>query len=57
MELDNGTRVFGRKLITFCNGTLVVCWITDYYHLSLNLGVAISERCFIFDFASLPQPI
>jgi len=36
-------------------------WITDHYHLSLNLTMGISEGCFIFDFASLPlevtQPI
>ena len=28
-------------------------WITDHYHFSSNLGVGISEGCFIFDFASL----
>ena len=32
---------------------LVALWITDHYHLSSNLGVGISEGCFVFDFASL----
>ena len=32
---------------------LVACWTTDHHHLSQNLGVGISEGCFIFDFASL----
>jgi len=36
-------------------GLAVACWITDHYHLSSNLGVGISESCFIFDFASLPS--
>ena len=35
------------------HGLTVVCWIIDHYHPSLNLGVGISEGCFIFDFASL----
>ena len=33
----------------------VACWVTDQYHLSSNLGVGITEGCFIFDFASLPS--
>ena len=37
--------------------TLVVCWITDHYHLSSNLSVGIFEGCFIFDFASLPLEV
>ena len=32
-------------------------WSTDHYHLSSNLGVGISEGCFIFDFASLPSEV
>ena len=32
---------------------LVTRWTTDHSHLSSNLGVCISEECFIFDFASL----
>ena len=36
---------------------LVAHWITDHYHLSSNLGVGISEGCFIFDFASLPLDV
>ena len=31
---------------------LVACWITDRYHLSVNLGMGISDGCFIFVFAS-----
>ena len=31
----------------------VACWTTDHYYPGLNLGVGISEGCFIFDFASL----
>ena len=38
-------------------GLAVVCWITDHYHPGLNLGVGISEGCFIFDFASLPSEV
>ena len=30
-----------------------VCWTTDHYHSCQNLGVGISEGCFIFDSASL----
>jgi len=33
-------------------GLVVACW-TDHYHPCSNLGVGISEGCFIFDFASL----
>ena len=32
---------------------VVARWIIDHYHLTLNLGVAISEGCFILDLASL----
>ena len=35
-------------------GLAVACWTTDHYHPCSNLGVGISEGCFIFDFASLP---
>jgi len=34
-------------------GLAVACCTTDYYHPCSNLGVGISEGCFIFDFASL----
>ena len=33
---------------------LVARWTTYHYHLSSDLGVGISEGCFIFDFASVP---
>ena len=36
---------------------LVARQTTDHYHLSSNLGVGISEGCFIFDFASLPLEV
>ena len=36
---------------------LVGCWTTDHYYPSSNLGVGISERHFIFDFASLPLKV
>ena len=43
------------------HGLLVACWTTDHYHPCLNLGVGVSEGCFVFDFTSLPlevaQPI
>jgi len=32
-------------------------WITDHYHLSLNLDVGISERCLSFHFVSLPLEV
>jgi len=34
-------------------GIAVTCWIIDHYHPCSNLGVIISEGCFIFDLASL----
>ena len=37
--------------------TAIVHWITDHYRLSSNLGVGISEGCFIFEFASLPSEV
>ena len=39
------------------HGLAVVCWTTDSYHLSSNLGVSIYEGCFIFDFVSLPLAV
>jgi len=39
------------------HGLAVACWTTDHYHLCSNLGVGISEGCFIFDFASLPLEV
>ena len=38
-------------------GLAVACWTTDHYHMSSNLGVGISEGCFIFDFTSLPSEV
>ena len=38
-------------------GLAVACWTTDHYHLGSNLGVGISEGCFVFDFASLPLEV
>ena len=38
-------------------GLTVACWVTDHYHPCSNLGVGISEGCFIFDFASLPLEV
>jgi len=37
------------------NTALSACSIlaTDHYHLSWNLGMGLSEGCFIFDFTSL----
>ena len=35
------------------SGLPVACGNTDHYHPCSNLGVGISEGCFIFDFASL----
>ena len=32
---------------------LVARWTTDHHHPCQNLGVGISEECFIFDFAAL----
>ena len=48
------------SLVSFMGASviqLVAHWITDHYHVSLNLGVGISEQCFIFDFASLPLEV
>jgi len=33
----------------------VVRWITDDYQLSSNLGMGISDGCFIFNFTSFPR--
>ena len=41
-------RIWGRL-----RGLTVACWTTDHYHPCSNPGVAMSEGCFIFDFASL----
>jgi len=49
------TKVF--FLSTEASVSSVVCWITDYYHPCSNLGVGISEGCFIIDFASLPLEV
>ncbi|KAK2148732.1 hypothetical protein LSH36_486g06051 [Paralvinella palmiformis] len=38
-------------------GLAVACWTTDPYYPCSNLGVGISEGCFIFDFASLPLEV
>ena len=38
-------------------GLTVACWTTDHYHPCSNLGVGISEGCFIFDYASLPLEV
>ena len=39
------------------NCLAVACWTTDHYHPCSNLGVGISEGCFVFDFASLPLEV
>ena len=38
-------------------GLAVACWTTDHYDACSNLGVGISDGCFIFDFASLPLEV
>ena len=38
-------------------GLVVACWTTDHYHPRSNLGVGISEGCFVFDFASSPSEV
>jgi len=38
-------------------GLAVACWTTDHYHPCSNLGLGISEGCFIFDFDSLPLEV
>ena len=38
-------------------GLAVACWTTDHYHPCSNLGVGISEGCFVFEFASLPLEV
>ena len=32
---------------------MVARWITDHYHMSMNLSMGISEGCFILDFVLL----
>ena len=47
------------KEITMARGYMF-CGLADcldHCHLSWNLGVGISEGCFIFDFASLPLEV
>ena len=39
------------------HGLAVACWIRDHHHPCSNLVVAISEGCFISDFASLPLEV
>ena len=43
--------------INIKGASVVACWTTVHYHLSLNLDVDISEGCFIFDFPSLPLEV
>jgi len=43
-----------RRAIGRLRGLAVACSTTDHYHSCSNLGVGISEGCFISDFASLP---
>jgi len=38
-------------------GLAIVCQTTDHYHPCSNLGMGISEGCFMFDFASLPSEV
>ena len=38
-------------------GLAVACWTTDHYHPCSNLGVGISEGCFIFDKGGRKTPI
>ena len=38
-------------------GLAVACWITDHYHPCSNIGMGISEDCFVFNFASLPLEV
>ena len=38
-------------------GLAVACWTTVHYHPCSDLGVGISEGCYIFDFASLPLEV
>jgi len=55
--------VFRYRIMTSCSKggaflvKLVARSITDHYYLSSNLGVGISEGCFISEFASLPKSI
>jgi len=35
----------------------VACWTTNHYHPCSNLGVGISEGCFVFHFVSLPLEV
>ena len=39
------------------SGLAVAFLITDHYHPCLNLGMGISEGCFVFGFASLPLEV
>ena len=41
------------NLINSLRGLTVACWIIDHYQPCSNLGVGISDGCFIFDFDSL----
>ena len=38
-------------------GLAVACWTTDHYHPCSNLGVGISEGCFVFHFTSFPLEV
>ena len=48
LRLNNSTHI---DLCGRLRGLTVASWITDHYHLSLNLDMGISEGCFIFYFA------
>jgi len=58
--IRSGQRCSGLAFLVTLPGRLrclaaatVVCWITDHYQPCSNLGVDISEGCFIFDLTSL----
>ena len=36
-----------RVVLGDIHGPVVACWVTDHYHSCSNLGVGISEGCFI----------
>ena len=45
------------NVITNSTETIAHSMITDHYHPRSNLGVCLSEGCFIFDFVSLPLDV
>ena len=54
-EIEKFTRA--DPVLSRVKSLAVACWTTDPYHPCSNLGVGVSDGCFVFDFAALPSEV